>query len=781
MKPGAEADMEDGGQRILDLEADWLAMPDPALTPGLLDSMARLDTVPDRAAAVELTVAEGAAPLLFWRRDYLRQLVEYGVAGAGQGMQGLLAAAARMPRRHRHSLLPPGPWAPPPPAPAQGTVLLVSTFGIQKFGGAEHFLEQMARLYRALGYDPLIVGTRAERVGERGRTPEGLRYAFIAPRPAALFRLAFEERAAIAHVVSGLGHEVSAALRFLETRLVFGIHFWRELLQPSTANPGYYPGGPAAHAARPEFALLLADCDAVYANSSYTRDVVEGLFGARLPVIPSLPDDAEAPAAVPSGRGFVLLANSRFDKGYHLMLEAARLLPDIPFLVTATQSGIEAAEAARLAAGAANVTLRARCDDMAELYAGARAVLVPSYDFVETFSRVVIEAQRFGCPVIGSDQGNVPVLLRQGGVSLPAQPALWAAEIRRLWDDPAYWAQRSAGALRHAQANGFHRQQRRLQRLVEGMHAPFLLGVGSGLGNIIHTTPLIRRLARHLGRRIDVVVAGDSPGAPAVVSNPRFVGHVFALGDAVVRRQYDTVFLTHSFGTLQPAFRAGRVIRSRSWDSFQAGHRYHEAEFNLAAAEALLGIPYTPDDVTAAFMGGLRGEARPARLIGFHAGSKTGAWAAKRWPHFEALAGQLQAAGWQVASFGSPDEHVPGTLDRTGGSVEEMAAGIAACRAFVSNDSGGMNIANALGVPLLAIFAPTNPRTRGPLGPASRAVVLDKPCAPCELAGPGGPFFRQGCTCIGEIAVETVMRALTSLLQDTEEDRMAVQDLAAAE
>lgn len=770
------------GSDLLDSEAEWLALPDPALTPAVLDAMARLTNVPDRAALVELTHAAGAPPLRFWRRDYLRQLVDYGLADAAQGPVALLDVAARMPRRHGHSLVPPGPWHAAPAAPPRGTVLLISTFGIQKFGGAEHFLEQMARLYRALGHDPLIVGTRAERVGERGRTPEGLRYTFIAPNPGALFRLALEEGATIAHVVSGLGQEVSAALRFLDVQLVFGIHFWRELLLPATANPGYYPGGPRAHAPRPEFALMLADCDALYANSEFTRQVVEDGFGARLPVIPSLPDDLPAaPSPAAEGRDFVLLANSRFDKGYHLVLEVARRLPDIPFLVMATQSGIEAAEAARARAGVANVTLRPRCDSMAELYAGARAVLVPSYHFVETFSRVVIEAQRFGVPVIGSDQGNVPFLLRQSGVSLPERPELWAAEIRRLWDDRAYWGQRSRAALRHAGANGFHQQQQRLQRLLEGLHAPFLLGVGSGIGNIIHTTPLIRRIARHLGRRIDVVVAGDSPAALAVVANSDFVGHVFSLGDAVVRRRYETVFLTNSFGTLQPAFRAGRVIRSRSWDSFHAGHRYHEAEFNLAAAAALLGIPYEPADVTAAFVGELRRTRCEKDLIGFHAGSKTGAWAAKRWPHFAALAEALRAGGWRVASFGSADEHVPGTLDLTGGSVEEMAARMALCRAFVSNDSGGMNIANALDIPLLAIFGPTDPRTRGPLGPRSRSVALRKPCAPCELAGHAGPFFRQSCNCIGEIGVETVAAALASLLDETEESCMAAQDLAAAE
>ena len=43
-------------------------------------------------------------------------------------------------------------------------------------------------------------------------------------------------------------------------------------------------------------------------------------------------------------------------------------------------------------------------------------------------------------------------------------------------------------------------------------------------------------------------------------------------------------------------------------------------------------------------------------LIGFHAGSKSGRWLSKRWPHFAKLAARLGGRGIRVASFGTPDE-----------------------------------------------------------------------------------------------------------------------------
>ncbi|MFH5925795.1 glycosyltransferase family 9 protein [Roseomonas xinghualingensis] len=753
-------------QDYLETAPEWLGLPGAHLSPEVMLAMEALADLPERAAVVDIFQEHDAEPVRFWRRAYLQQIIEYKIVDNRAPISELINCAARFPREHRHlvSLQPARRVLIARREETRGTVLLISQFGVQKFGGAEHFLSQMARLYRDLGYDPLIVGTRAERAGESG-AKDGIPYVYISPNPAALFRLAQSTKAVLAHVLSGLGYEVSVSLRFLGTRLVFGVHFWRELFYPTTASGGYFPDCPAGHLPQPSFHALLADFDAVYANSEFTRTVVEQTFGARLNVIPSVPDDVVLEKhASQTGKSIVLLANCRFDKGYGLFIELAKRLPDIQFVGIASQSGVDAAVAAKSAACLKNVLILQRSANMAELYRAAKVVLVPSYQFVETFSRVVIEAQRFGVPVIGSDCGNVPFLLRESGISLPSDPELWVSEIRQLFDCPAYWEARSQAAIRNSEAYAFRNQKDRLLRLIEGTTARFLLGVGSGVGNIVHTTPLIRNVARHLNSRIDVVVAGDSKAALAVVANSEYVNHAFLLNDVPVRRQYDTVFLTHSFGVLLPPFRATRVVQSRSWDRFSASHKFHEAEFNLAAAEALLGIPYEEDDVRQAFFADLRWKSGKHGLVGLHAGSKTGAWSAKRWPFFANLAAALGRHGLRVASFGSADEFVPGTLDWTGGSLEEMATRMLACGAFVSNDSGVMNIANALGIPLVALFAPTEARTRGPLGPASMSIALKKSCAPCELAGREGPFFQGRCHCIGDITVDAVEAAVLKAL-----------------
>lgn len=60
----------------------------------------------------------------------------------------------------------------------------------------------------------------------------------------------------------------------------------------------------------------------------------------------------------------------------------------------------------------------------------------------------------------------------------------------------------------------------------------------------------------------------------------------------------------------------------------------------------------------------------------------------------------------------------------------EMAA---ACQVFLTNDSGAMHIASALGVPTVAVFGATDDTTTGPTGPDVRVVRELVECSPCLL------------------------------------------------
>jgi heptosyltransferase-2 len=60
----------------------------------------------------------------------------------------------------------------------------------------------------------------------------------------------------------------------------------------------------------------------------------------------------------------------------------------------------------------------------------------------------------------------------------------------------------------------------------------------------------------------------------------------------------------------------------------------------------------------------------------------------------------------------------------------EMAA---ACRVFLTNDSGAMHIASAAGVPTVAVFGATDDSATGPTGPLARVVREPVECSPCLL------------------------------------------------
>ncbi|HEU0009436.1 MAG TPA: glycosyltransferase family 9 protein [Verrucomicrobiae bacterium] len=121
-------------------------------------------------------------------------------------------------------------------------------------------------------------------------------------------------------------------------------------------------------------------------------------------------------------------------------------------------------------------------------------------------------------------------------------------------------------------------------------------------------------------------------------------------------------------------------------------------------------------------------------------------WENKRWPigHFvEAV--RLCAANHPDARFailGSGSERelgealaraAPGRcLNLTGGaSLLEMIEWLRLCEVAVSNDTGPMHAAAAMGKPVVALFGPTEPRRTGPYGQIDRALQFHVPCAPC--------------------------------------------------
>jgi lipopolysaccharide heptosyltransferase II len=121
-------------------------------------------------------------------------------------------------------------------------------------------------------------------------------------------------------------------------------------------------------------------------------------------------------------------------------------------------------------------------------------------------------------------------------------------------------------------------------------------------------------------------------------------------------------------------------------------------------------------------------------------------WPSKRWPaeHFAELAGQL-AANFSDARFavlgGAEDKPLGEIISRAAPtrtlnlcgqtSLPEMIEWLRLGALMVTNDTGPMHVAAALGKPLVALFGPTEPRRTGPHGQLENVLRIELPCSPC--------------------------------------------------
>jgi heptosyltransferase-2 len=145
----------------------------------------------------------------------------------------------------------------------------------------------------------------------------------------------------------------------------------------------------------------------------------------------------------------------------------------------------------------------------------------------------------------------------------------------------------------------------------------------------------------------------------------------------------------------------------------------------------------------------------------------------KRWRagRFAALGDQLAQRRFTCAIVVGPEERALGVsvseaakapLPVLGDDLDPagLAALLARARLLVSNDSGPMHLAAAVGTPVVAFFGPTDPGRTAPTGSPSR--VLDRYvfCSPCFLSK--CPYGHE---CMKEITVEMALAACEEVLR----------------
>lgn len=149
-------------------------------------------------------------------------------------------------------------------------------------------------------------------------------------------------------------------------------------------------------------------------------------------------------------------------------------------------------------------------------------------------------------------------------------------------------------------------------------------------------------------------------------------------------------------------------------------------------------------------------------------------WETKHW-HVEGFAEvgrHLLASGMSVVIAGTPnDRHrartiaaaCPGAHDLSGQTtVAGLVALIKRTTICVTNDSGSMHVAVAVGVPVVSVFGPTNPVWIGPCGRPDAVVRAQVSCAPCYLRKLRD--CHHGHRCMREVTAEMVIERVQQVI-----------------
>jgi heptosyltransferase-2 len=164
---------------------------------------------------------------------------------------------------------------------------------------------------------------------------------------------------------------------------------------------------------------------------------------------------------------------------------------------------------------------------------------------------------------------------------------------------------------------------------------------------------------------------------------------------------------------------------------------------------------------------------RPGQaLVGIHPGATNSS--AKRWipERYAEVAERLAAShDARIVVLGGPEEEVLAeeirahletpSLSLAGQtSLGELMGILGSLSILISNDSGPMHLAAALGTPTVAVFGPTDERETGPLSRKARVVRHHVECSPCLLKQ--CPIDHR---CMERVTVEDVYSASVDLLE----------------
>lgn len=302
----------------------------------------------------------------------------------------------------------------------------------------------------------------------------------------------------------------------------------------------------------------------------------------------------------------------------------------------------------------------------------------------------------------------------------------------------------------------------------------------SSLGDIIHALPVLRLLKLHLpasqiywwvDTRFSALIEGD-PDLTGIVrfererwTSPRYWPEMIQSIRWMREQEFDWVIDLQGLGRsaifswlargklligLDNEREGGREGARAFYDLAIRSPKGAHAVDRLQSVLPVLGVPvhknfqWLPErPQVAAQVKGKWPMITKARWVAIQPGSR---WPTKCWPtpYFTNMVHMLTQKFHDVhfAVMGSADDKARADIIHQAApqrvlnlcgqtTLQEMIEWLRLCSLMVTNDTGPMHVAAALGVPLVAPFGPTDPHSTGPYGQIENVLRIDLPCAPC--------------------------------------------------
>ena len=316
----------------------------------------------------------------------------------------------------------------------------------------------------------------------------------------------------------------------------------------------------------------------------------------------------------------------------------------------------------------------------------------------------------------------------------------------------------------------------------------------SSLGDIAHALPAVRALKERTGAAIDWVVQPEyaallarCPDVERTIVFPRrnFARGFFSFWRALRREKYDVVVDLQGLLKSALAARLARGARRvgpawaregapRFYDvqpAKVAGPRRHAVEELMDVVDLVAPGPGAAPEPRLDFPEA-ESDGAPGPLVAFAPFSR---WATKNWPveKFADLGWRLAAEmGGRIRIVGGREDEAAGEeLARKIGERAENLCGktdlpglcslLKSMDLLVAVDSGPMHWADALGVPIVAIYGATDPARTGPYRQLDRVVAkAGLSCRPCHAR----TCARGDLACLRTLDVETVFQTVLARL-----------------